>query len=83
MRTWSSFGSPVRRTQAYVDEAGNVVAIQEFEPNLEPWRFAQVLPSIPENYRCLACAQVFQQHPGAAVQCPRCGHLYAAVETLA
>ena len=57
--------------QRYVDEAGNTVALEEFEPNREPWKFAQVLPSIPENYQCLACAQVFQQHPGPAVECLR------------
>jgi hypothetical protein len=66
--------------QRYVDEAGNLIATEEFEPNREPWNFAQVLPSIPEHYRCCACAQVFQQYPGAAVECPRCGHLYAQVE---
>jgi rubrerythrin len=63
--------------QRYVDEVGNLIATEEFEPNRETWNFAQVLPSIPEDYRCLACGQVFQQHPGAAVACPRCGHLYA------
>jgi hypothetical protein len=68
--------------QRYVDEAGNLIALEEFEPNREPWKFAQVLPSIPENYQCLACAQVFQQHPGPAVECPRCGHLYAQVELI-
>ena len=66
--------------QRYFDEAGNPIATEEFEPNREPWNFAQVLPSIPEHYRCLACTQVFQQYPGAAVECPRCGHLYAQVE---
>jgi hypothetical protein len=65
--------------QAYVDEAGNLIATEEFEPNREPWNFAQVLPSIPENYRCCACAEVFTEHPGAAVRCPRCGNLYAQV----
>ena len=64
--------------QAYIDEPGNLIATEEFEPNREPWKFAQVLPSIPENYQCLACAQVFQQHPGPAVGCPRCGHMYAS-----
>jgi rubrerythrin len=65
---------------AYVDEAGNLIATEEFEPNRERWHFAQVLPSIPEKYQCLACAQVFQQYPGPAVACPRCGHMYAQVE---
>lgn len=63
--------------QEYVNEAGDLVAAEECEPNREPWNFAQVLPSIPEHYRCLACAQLFQQHPGPAVSCPRCGHSYA------
>ena len=66
--------------QIYVDEAGNLIATEEFEPNREPWRFAQVLSSIPEDYRCCACAHRFREHPGAAVRCPRCGHLYAQVE---
>jgi hypothetical protein len=35
--------------QRYVDQAGNLIATEEFEPNREPWKFAQVLPSIPEN----------------------------------
>ena len=65
--------------QRYVDEAGNLIALEEFEPNREPWSFAQVLPSIPENYRCLACGHVFQEHPGP-VECPRCGHMYASTE---
>ena len=68
--------------QRYFDEAGNLIATEEFEPNREPWKFAQVLPSIPERYQCLACRQVFQQHPGAAVACPRCGHLYACFVTV-
>ena len=67
--------------QAYIDEARKLIATEEFEPNREPWKFAQVLPSIPENYQCLACAQVFQQHPGPAVGCPRCGHMYASACT--
>jgi hypothetical protein len=64
--------------QRYIDEAGTLIATEDFEPNREPWKFAQVLPSIPENYQCLACAQVFQQHPGPAVECPRCRHMYAS-----
>ena len=63
--------------QRYVDEAGKLIATEEFEPNREPWNFAQVLPSIPEHYRCCACAQVFREHPGPAVQCPACGSFYA------
>ena len=59
-------------------EPGNLIATEEFEPNREPWKFAQVFP---ETYRCCACAKVFIEHPGAAVQCPRCGHLYAQVES--
>jgi hypothetical protein len=66
--------------QHYVDQAGNLIATEEFEPNREPWKFAQVLPSIPENYRCCACGHGFREHPGAAVRCQRCGHLYAQVE---
>ena len=34
--------------QRYVDEAANLIATEEFAPNREPWKFAQVLPSIPE-----------------------------------
>jgi rubrerythrin len=64
--------------QPYVDEADNLIATEEFEPNRETWSFAQVLPSIPEHYRCRACAYVFQQHPGPAVECPRCRHSYAS-----
>jgi hypothetical protein len=63
--------------QRYVDEAGNTVALEEFEPNREPWNFAQVLPSIPEDYRCCACGHGFREHPGAAIRCPRCGCVYA------
>ena len=64
--------------QLYVDEkTGLLVALEEFEPNREPWKFAQVLPSISEAYRCCACAQVFREHPGPTVQCPACGSLYA------
>jgi hypothetical protein len=74
--TWN----PIKVLQAYVVEADRLIALEEFEPNRDTWTFAQVLPSIPENYQCLACAQAFQQHPGAAVQCPRCGYLYAQVE---
>ena len=66
--------------QRYVDEAGNLIATEEFEPNREPWKFALVLPSIPERYRCCGCAHPFVAHPGPMVQCPRCGHLYAQVE---
>jgi hypothetical protein len=66
--------------QRYVDEAGALIATEAFEPNRELWKFAQVLPSIPENYQCLACPQAFQQYPGPAVECPHCGHLYARVE---
>ena len=66
--------------QRYVDEAGKLIATEEFEPNREPWNFAQVLPSISENYRCCACGHGFREHPGAAVRCQRCGHLYAQVE---
>jgi len=66
--------------QAYVDEAGRLVALEEFEPNREKWHFAQVLPSIPERYRCCGCAHPFVAHPGAMVQCPQCGHLYVQVE---
>jgi hypothetical protein len=33
-----------RALQTYVDEAGNIVGLQEFEPSREPWSFAQVLP---------------------------------------
>lgn len=66
--------------QLYVNEAGEAIATEEFEPNREPWNFARVSPSIPENYRCCACRHVFQQHPGPAVECPRCGHFYAQVE---
>jgi hypothetical protein len=66
--------------QAYVDEAGRLIALEEFEPNRETWTFAQVLPSIPEHYRCCCCAHPFVAHPGAMVQCPQCGHLYAQVE---
>lgn len=67
--------------QRYVDEAGKTLALEEYEPNRDPWNFAHVLPSIPEDYRCCACLQVYTEHPGAAVQCPRCGHFYAKVET--
>jgi rubrerythrin len=63
--------------QRYIDEAGRLVALEEFEPNREPWKFAQVLPSIPEDYRCCACGRGFAEHPGATVQCPACGGLYA------
>jgi rubredoxin len=66
--------------QLYVNEAGNLIATEEFEPNREPWSFASVSPSIPELYRCLACGHVFQEHPGPAVECPRCGHMYASAE---
>ena len=66
--------------QAYVDEAGRLVALEKFEPNREPWTFAQVLPSIPELYRCCACGRGFTEHPGPAVQCPACGYLYAPIE---
>jgi rubrerythrin len=66
--------------QLYVNEAGEVVAAEITEPNREPWRFAQVLPSIPENYRCCACGHVFPQYPGPAVECPRCRHMYAQLE---
>jgi hypothetical protein len=67
--------------QLYVNEAGEAIATEEYEPNREPWSFAQVLPSIPQLYRCLACARVFQEHPGPAVECPpHCGNLYAQVE---
>jgi hypothetical protein len=66
--------------QRYVDEAGNLIATEEFKPNREPWSFAQVLPSIPENYRCCACGHGFAEYPGAAVQCPACGSLYAKVQ---
>jgi hypothetical protein len=65
---------------AYFDEAGNLIATEEFEPNREPWKFAQVLPSIPENYRCCACGRGFTERPGPAVQCPACGCLYAQIE---
>jgi hypothetical protein len=57
--------------QLYVDEARTLIATEEFEPNREPWHFAQVLPSIPEDYRCCACGRAFREHPGAAVRCPR------------
>jgi hypothetical protein len=66
--------------QLYVNEAGEAIASEEFEPNREPWSFAQVLLSIPEPYRCLACDNRFREHPGAAVECPRCRHIYAQVE---
>ena len=66
--------------QLYVNEAGGLVALEEFEPSRETWRFAQVLPSIPEHHRCCACGHGFREHPGAAVRCQRCGHLYAQVE---
>jgi hypothetical protein len=66
--------------QLYVNEAGNLIATEEFEPNRKPWKFAQVLPSIPERYRCCACAHSFVAHPGPMVQCPRCWHSYAQVE---
>ena len=68
--------------QLYVDEAGALIARGEFELNHDLWKFAQVLPSIPETYRCCACANVFAEHPGAAVQCPACGQLYAQVVIL-
>jgi hypothetical protein len=68
--------------QAYVGEAGNLIATEEFEPNRETCKFAQVLRSIPENYRCCACGHGFCEHPGPAVQCPRCGHSYAQVELI-
>ena len=60
--------------QRYFDEAGNPIATEEFEPNREPWNFAQVLPSISENYRCCACGHGYfhaQQQLGQ----------YLAVET--
>ena len=66
--------------QLYVDEAGEIVGGDEFEPSRETWHFAQVLPSIPEDYRCCACGRGFREHPGAAVECPRCGCVYAQVE---
>jgi hypothetical protein len=62
--------------QLYVNEAGEAVATEEFEPNREPWKFAQVLSSVPETYRCCACRHPFEEHPGAAVQCPTCSSLY-------
>jgi hypothetical protein len=37
--------------QLYVDEAGALIARGEFELNHDLWKFAQVLPSIPETYR--------------------------------
>jgi hypothetical protein len=70
----------VRALQTYVDEAGNIIAAEEHEPNREPWSFASVSPSIPELYRCCACGHGFREHPGPAVECPRCGHFYAQVE---
>jgi DNA-directed RNA polymerase subunit RPC12/RpoP len=62
--------------QLYVDEAGGLVALEEFEPSRETWRFAQALPSIPEHYRCCSCGRGFREHPGAAIQCPACSSLY-------
>jgi hypothetical protein len=35
--------------QAYIDEPGNLIATEEFEPNREPWKFAQVLPFPPSR----------------------------------
>jgi hypothetical protein len=48
----------LRALQTYVDEAGNIIAAEEYEP----------------------CGHGFCEHPGAAVQCPSCGHLCAQVE---
>jgi hypothetical protein len=66
--------------QHYLNEVGVLVGAEVCERNLETSRFAQVLPSIPEDYRCCACAEVFTEHPGAAVQCPACASFYAQVE---
>jgi hypothetical protein len=70
----------LRALQTYVDEAGNIIAAEEYEPNREPWSFAQVLTIDPRTLPVCACGHGFCEHPGAAVQCPSCGHLCAQVE---
>ena len=53
----------LRALQTYVDEAGNIIAAEEYEPNREPWSFAQVLPSIPNTTGAAPAATAFASTP--------------------
>jgi hypothetical protein len=65
-------------TQLYLDEAGNTVASDWWEPSREVWNPALPLPRAPQGYRCLGYGTLFTALPGANVTCPNCPHPYLA-----